>query len=63
LRRGLPIGDYKQPQLVALIRWIESDERIRTEDELVDEVAQEIGKRRGKNVVAAITAAISQARR
>ena len=63
LRRGLPIGDYKQPQLVGLVRWIESDERIRTEDELVDEVAREIGKRRGKNVVAAITAAVRQARR
>jgi very-short-patch-repair endonuclease len=63
LRRGRPIEDYKQPQLVALVRWIESDQLIRTEDELIDEVAREIGKRRGKNVVTTISTAIRQARR
>jgi hypothetical protein len=47
-----------------LVRWIESDELIRTKDELVLETIRELGfQRRGTKIVAAIEAAIWQARR
>lgn len=62
--RGLPINEYTQAQLVRLIEWIESDELIRTEDELLVETMRELGfQKRGKKIVAAIRAAIRQARR
>jgi very-short-patch-repair endonuclease len=58
-----PIGAYTQAQLVRLVRWIESDELIRTEDELVLETMQELGfQKRGKKIVAAIRTAIRRAR-
>jgi very-short-patch-repair endonuclease len=64
LRRGQPIDTYKQAQLVRLVRWIESDELIRTKDELVLETMRELGfQRRGPKIVTAIEAAIRQARR
>lgn len=45
-------------------RWIESDELIRTQDELILETMRELGfQKRGKKIVAAIEAAIFQARR
>jgi very-short-patch-repair endonuclease len=62
--RGLPIQSYRQGQLVALARWIESDELLRTADDLLVEMMRELGiTRRGKHVVAGIRAAIEQARR
>jgi very-short-patch-repair endonuclease len=64
MRRGQPIDTYTQAQLAQLIRWIESDDLIRTEDELVLETMRELGfQKRGKKIVAAIEAAIRQARR
>jgi hypothetical protein len=61
---GKPIHAYTDSELVALVRWIESDDLLRTEDELVDEMMRELGFRRhGKNVVATIAAAIARARR
>jgi len=64
LRRGQPIDAYSRAQLVRLVQWIESDELIRTEDELVVETMRELGfQKRGKKIVAAIQAAIRQARR
>jgi very-short-patch-repair endonuclease len=64
LRRGLSITDYSQTQLVRLARWIESDDRLRTEDELLDEMMRELGfQKRGSRIVTAITQAIRQARR
>jgi hypothetical protein len=63
VRRGQPIDAYTRPQLVRLVRWIESDDSIRTRDELLSETMSELGfKRRGARVVAAINAAIDQAR-
>jgi very-short-patch-repair endonuclease/DNA polymerase III delta prime subunit len=60
---GQPIDWYTQEQLVRLVRWIESDELIRTEDELLLETMRELGfQKRGKKIVAAIRAAIRQAR-
>jgi very-short-patch-repair endonuclease len=62
--RGLPIDEYGDDQLMALISWIESDTLLRTEDRLVDEVMAELGfQRRGRRIEAAILAAIRQVRR
>lgn len=62
--RNRPIGYYTHRQLVSLVRWIESDTLLRTEDELLAQVMQDLGfERRGKNVVAAIRQAIRYARR
>jgi very-short-patch-repair endonuclease len=61
---GKPIHAYVDSELVALVRWIESDDLLRTEDELIDETMHELGFRRhGKNVVAKIAAAIARSRR
>jgi len=63
-RRRQPIDHYSQSQLVRLIRWIESDDLIRTEQELLDETVRELGfQKHGKNIVSAVKAAIQQARR
>jgi very-short-patch-repair endonuclease len=63
IRRGRGIMEYPQYQLIQLIRWIESDDQIRTEDELLDETIRDLGfRRRGSRVVALITAAIRQSR-
>ncbi|MCH8066736.1 MAG: DUF4011 domain-containing protein [Chloroflexi bacterium] len=62
--RGRPIQDYTQSQLVRLIRWIASDDRLRTEGELLAEVMTELGfKRRGPKIINVITSAIKRARR
>ncbi|HEY0716712.1 MAG TPA: AAA domain-containing protein, partial [Streptosporangiaceae bacterium] len=62
-RRGA-IGDYSITELVAAVRWIESDTLLRTEDELLAETMQVLGfTRKGPNITAAIKRAIAQARR
>jgi very-short-patch-repair endonuclease len=64
VRRGLPIGEYRPGQLEAVIRYVESDTLLRTQDELVQAVMDELGfLRRGKNIVSAIEAAIIGSRR
>lgn len=64
LRRGLSITEYSQSQLVQMIRWVESDDRLRTEDELLDETIRELGfQKRGSRIVTAINQAIRHARR
>lgn len=64
ISRGLPITDYQQAELVRLIRWIESDDRLRTEDELLEETLRDLGfQKRGSRIVTAITQAIRKARR
>ena len=60
---GQKIDDYSPRQLTSIIEWIESDGRLRTEDELLAEAMQELGfKRRGTKIVAALTEAIRRAR-
>lgn len=57
------IQDYSLWDLVLLVRWIESDAVLRTEDELLREVMDELGfARRGSRVVSRITQAIREAR-
>ena len=40
---GLPITKYTSAQLVHIVRWVQSDTLLRTEDELVQEVMTELG--------------------
>jgi very-short-patch-repair endonuclease len=59
--RGQPIEAYSDAELLRLAQWIRSDDILRTEDELLQEMMRELGfQRRGKNVVARLTAAITQ---
>jgi len=63
IRSGQPINAYDRGELVALVRWIESDDRLRTEDEVLEAVMQELKfARRGSRIVEAIEAAIRAAR-
>jgi very-short-patch-repair endonuclease len=61
---GQPIGAYTQTQLVELVRWIESDTLLRTEEQLLDEVMSELGfQRKGPRIREAVLAAVRQSRR
>ena len=63
MQPGQKIDDYSPRQLTSIIEWIESDGRLRTEDELLAEAMQELGfKRRGTKIVAALIQAIHHAR-
>lgn len=60
---GWKIDEYWDHQLIELTQWIESDDLLRTEDELIAEVMDELGfQRRGARIVAAIRSAIRRAR-
>jgi very-short-patch-repair endonuclease len=60
---GQPIDSYSRQQLIAVAKWIESDDRLRTKDELLEVMIRELGfARRGSKIVAAIGAAIDQSR-
>lgn len=61
---GAPITNYTASQLIDLMRWIESDTLLRTEEELVDEASRLLGyRRRGSRIVDALTQAARTARR
>jgi hypothetical protein len=61
MTRGQPIEAYSDAELLKLAQWIKSDDILRTQDELLQEMMRELGfQRRGKNVVARLTAAITQ---
>jgi very-short-patch-repair endonuclease len=61
---GEPIGSYHRSQLVALVRWIESDTLLRTEEQLLDEVMRELGfQRKGPRIREALLTAIRTSRR
>ncbi len=60
---GGPITDYRADQLIALVRWIESDTLLRSDEQVLDEVVAILGyRRRGQRIVAAVQAAIDTAR-
>jgi very-short-patch-repair endonuclease/DNA polymerase III delta prime subunit len=60
---GRGIDAYADPDLIRLIHWIESDDLIRTEDELLTETMSQLGfKSRGRKIVARIREAIMRAR-
>ena len=57
------ITDYNPIQLAELVRWIESDTLLRTNEDLIREVMGELGfQRTGKRIRAAISKAIEDAR-
>ena len=58
------ISDYSHSQLVSLVRWIESDTLLRTDEDVMREMIKELGfKRSGSRIGAAIDSAIRAARR
>jgi len=60
---GKPITEYSHDELIALVRWIESDTLLRTEDEVVEAARKELGFRRGgSRINAALAAAVRAAR-
>ena len=64
LPQGVPILEHEQADLVKLVRWIESDRRLRTEGELITECLDELGyRRRGSRIVEVLQSAIAAARR
>jgi very-short-patch-repair endonuclease/DNA polymerase III delta prime subunit len=64
VRPGLPITAYTSGELVAIIRWIESDTLLRTEDQLFEEFMSELGfQRRGSRIRAAFDQVLPMSRR
>ncbi|WP_432832062.1 AAA domain-containing protein [Dactylosporangium sp. CA-092794] len=60
---GRPIGEYPHELLVELIRWIESDTLLRTEEQVLDEARKELGfKRGGSRINGALQTALADAR-
>lgn len=60
---GEPITAYTKSELVAIIRWINSDGLLRTEDDLVRDAMSELGwRRRGSRIDAGLRAAIAAAK-
>ena len=58
------IDQYADRDLVALVRWVVSDSRIRMDDEIVSELVKVMGfSRRGPRIVARLQDAINQVRR
>jgi len=57
------VADHTMETLVRLVRWLESDGRNRTRNELIEELVRELGyKRRGRRIIARLEQAISRAR-
>ncbi len=60
----MPITEYSDRTLVDLIRWIESDTLLRTEDDLFEQFVLALGfKRRGSRIRAAFERVLPLARR
>lgn len=60
IRSGLAIGNYEPRDIEAMVRWVVSDGRLLTHDEIVDEVIDALGfSRRGIRIVSAIERAIA----
>jgi len=60
---GQAIGEYDPSTLVALVRWIESDGRLRTEEDVLVEAMARLGfTRRGPRIIEALKRAIADAR-
>ena len=58
-----PITECSTAELDHLVAWVQSDGRLRTDEELLDELVTELGfRRRGSRIVATLTEAIDRAR-
>jgi very-short-patch-repair endonuclease len=63
IQPGRDIDEYSPRELQSLVRWVLSDGRLPTDDEIVSELTRELGfHRRGTRIVAALTAAIRAAK-
>lgn len=61
---GQPITTYSRADLVAIVRWIQSDGLLRTEEDLIRDAMEELGwRRRGSRIDAGLRDAVSAARR
>lgn len=57
------IAEYTEPELGELIEWIESDGRLRTDEEIIEELMPELGfQRRGARIEGVLKSAIEQRR-
>jgi very-short-patch-repair endonuclease len=57
--RGLQITDYSPKELASLCRWIQSDGKLLTDDELVEALVDDLGfERRGRRIEVALREAI-----
>lgn len=62
--RRATIDDYTSSELDRLLAWVQSDGRLRTDEQLIDEMVAELGfSRRGRRIVAAIEKAVGRAKR
>ena len=62
--RGLSINDYSDAQLVSIVRWIDSDTRLRPDEEWLVEVMTDLGfERRGSRITSRISQAIQVVKR
>ncbi|MGH3471376.1 MAG: AAA domain-containing protein, partial [Nocardioidaceae bacterium] len=60
---GEPITAYSRSDLVAVVRWIQSDGLLRTEEDLIRDAMDELGwRRRGSRIDAGLREAIAAAR-
>ena len=58
------IADYGEGELVDLVRWIRSDGKLRTKNELIQDTIEELGyRKRGGGIEAAVRRAIAAANR
>lgn len=63
IQRRESIDDYSEEELVSIVKWVQSDGRLMTDDEIVREVMVELGfQRRGARIDAAIRKGIDRAR-
>ena len=60
---GRPIDSYSQQELRVLVKWLLSDGKLPTDEEIVTELSRELGfQRRGTKIVAALMNAIQAVR-
>jgi very-short-patch-repair endonuclease len=60
---GWKIDEYDDSELTALVRWVQSDGRLRTDEELLKELIRELGfQRRGSRIEGRLHRAIGAAR-
>jgi very-short-patch-repair endonuclease len=58
---GFSISQYSAGQLASIVRWILSDDVVRTHDEILETAMNELGfQRRGPRIVAALNVAIAR---
>jgi very-short-patch-repair endonuclease len=61
IQPGRRINEYRDRELDALVRWIQSDGCLRTDDEITDEMIETLGfHHRGRRIVSAIREAIAR---